>query len=526
MRVAPARVQRGRQGVVQAAIVSFGALLAASAGIIGASGSTSLLAFYAVALLATLLTLTLVVNNARLMALGLVSLGISLAPSDGLRLVTSLTYSDALIVAAVPFLIWSFLSRVSLPTLPTWLFIGAGLIIFAALIIEELPPVSYAEALFQYRNLETGEVGTPSNFALAAQLLIALVIVPVIVGLTVVSWSQARRLINLWLIGSAISCIVALLAAFGHIDLQQVITGHNYSVQAHLGQAGRYTGLAVQPVLLGISAAMAVPIALSRMTSTRQTVLYGSLTGVYCLAALISGSRSSLIGIAAALLLVFAWRARARLRIVFFVILGGAAILITGVSSSSLSTLQRLFGGNALASSSAATSDSGRLNHYSEALHAFFARPLTGYGFQGLRGAHNIILELLSSGGGLALIGYFVIIGGALHTATRIRPKLPTNLATDTLGLIGAIIVFLVVSMVDNASLDRFVYLPIGFVLGLSFILQRKGVRHLHAEPTVHNEAILELPRFRGHLNAVSSDAAERMSSHGYQSWWETWVSA
>ena len=32
--------------------------------------------------------------------------------------------------------------------------------------------------------------------------------------------------------------------------------------------------------------------------------------------------------------------------------------------------------------------------------------------------------------------------------------------------------------------------------------------------------------RFRGHLNAVSSDTAERMSSHVYQSWRETWISA
>ena len=38
--------------------------------------------------------------------------------------------------------------------------------------------------------------------------------------------------------------------------------------------------------------------------------------------------------------------------------------------------------------------------------------------------------------------------------------------------------------------------------------------------------ASVEFPRFRGHLNAVSSDTAERMSSHVYQSWRETWISA
>jgi hypothetical protein len=36
----------------------------------------------------------------------------------------------------------------------------------------------------------------------------------------------------------------------------------------------------------------------------------------------------------------------------------------------------------------------------------------------------------------------------------------------------------------------------------------------------------LEFPRFRGHLNAVLSDTAERMSGHVYQSWRKTWISA
>ena len=228
------------------------------------------------------------------------------------------------------------------------------------------------------------------------------------------SWSRARILINLWLAGSAASCIVALLAAFVHLDLQQIITGHHYSVQAYQEQAGRYTGLAVQPVLLGISAAMAVPIALSRMTSTKHSIQYGLLAGLYCLAALISGSRSSVIGIVVAIIMVFVWHARTRARIIFLILSGTIVALVTGAGKSSLSTIQRLFGGNALASSSANTSDTGRLNHYSEALHAFFARPFTGYGFQGLRGAHNIVLEAFKFGWGACTSWIFCDHGWSL----------------------------------------------------------------------------------------------------------------
>lgn len=462
----------------QGAIVTVLILLAASVGFATTLGPTGRLALYAVAMYVALLTIALAYNSPGLVSFVLVALGVLLAPSDGLRLTTSLTYSDALMVAAVPFLVWSFLTQASFPTLPGWLFVGAALIILSALIIEEMPPISHTQAIFQYRNLTTREIESGSSSTLAGQLLIALTIVPIIVALTVRSWMRARILINLWLAGSAISCMVAALAALGHINLQQVITGHDYSILVGYNEeAGRYTGLAVHAVLLGISAAMCVPIALSRMTSTKHTIRYGLLVCLYCLAVLVSGSRSALIGTVAAFVIVFVWRARARKRIILLMLVGGVAAFITGVGSSSLSTIQRLLGGNSLASSSVNTSDTARLGHYSEALQAFFNRPLTGYGFEGLRGAHNIVLELLSSGGPLALAGYFVIIGGTLSAAHMVYSRIPSDQNIDVLGIVGAIVVFLVVSMVDNASLDRFVYLPIGITLGLVFMVQRENVR-------------------------------------------------
>lgn len=428
-----------------------------------------------------------------LLPFGLISLGVFLAPSDGLRLTTSLTYSDALFVAAVPFLIWSFLVHAWFPRLPSWLFIGVGLIIAAALLIEEIPHSSLTQTLFQYRNQGTGKIETNSSAELAGQLLVALAIVPTIVALTVTSRSRARILISLWLAGTAMSCIVALLAAFGHIELQQALTGHNYSVLAYHEEAGRYTGLAVHAVLLGISAAMSVPIALSRMSSTKHILRYGLLTGVYCAAALVSGSRSAVIGIFAAVALIFIWNSRSRKRILILLLTGGFTAYVTGISSSSLSTIQRLFGGNSFASSSAGLSDSARLNHYSEALQAFFARPLTGYGFQGLHGAHNIVLELLSSGGILALTGYFLIIGGTLRAGLLVRSRLPSDLSMDAIGVLGALIVFLVVSMVDNASLDRFVYLPDGIILGLCFLVQRETAhqRPVNIAPRMQSDSLV-----------------------------------
>jgi O-antigen ligase len=430
-------------------------------------------------------------NRIGFLPFALVSFGIFLAPSDGLRLTTSLTYSDALFVAAVPFLIWDFLVHAWFPRLPTWLFVGVGLIVAAALLIEEIPHSSLPQTLFQYRDLSTGKVETSSSAELAGQLLVATTIVPMIVALTVTSRSRARILISLWLAGTAMSCIVALLAAFGHIELQQALTGHNYSVLAYHEEAGRYTGLAVHAVLLGISAAMSVPIALSRMSSTKHTLRYGLLTGVYCAAALVSGSRSAVIGIFAAFALIFIWNSRSRRRIFILLFTGSFTAYVTGISSSSLSTIQRLFGENTLASSSAGQSDSTRLNHYSEALQAIFARPLTGYGFQGLHGAHNIVLELLSSGGILALTGYFLIVGGVLRAGLLVRSRLPFDLRVDAIGVVGALVAFLVVSMVDNASLDRFVYLPVGIILGLCFLVQREAAyqRLVYIAPRMQNES-------------------------------------
>lgn len=504
--------------LTKGATVAVVILLAAGMGLATTLGPTGQLALYATGVFVTLLTIALVFNSPGLVSFMLVALGVLLAPSDGLRLATSITYSDALIVAAVPFLIWSFWTRASFPTLPSWLFVGTGFIILAALIIEELPSISHTQAIFQYRNLTTREIESGSSSTLAGQLLIALVVVPTIVALAVRSWKRAQILINFWLAGVAASCIVALLAAFAHINLQQAITGHDYSIQAYHEQAGRYTGLAVHAVLLGISAAMCVPIALSRMTSTKHAIRYGLLVCVYCLAVLVSGSRSALIGVVAALVIVFVWRARARKRIISLIFVAGGAAYVTGVSASSLSVIQRLLGGNTLASSSANTSDTARLSHYSEALQAFYKRPLTGYGFEGLRGAHNIILELLSSGGPLALVGYFVVIGGVLSAARVVHARIPANVNIDILGIVGAIVVFLVVSMVDNASLDRFVYLPIGIMLGLYFLVQHESVRDRQHELIARHNIKFGLPTLShqstGHMLHATlgdSEAAQHM---------------
>jgi len=352
----------------------------------------------------------------------------------------------------------------------------------SALIVEAFPPSSLNEAIFQARNLTTGETVTDGNLAMAGQLLIALIIVPILIALSITTLTRARLLINLWMAGAAVSCVVALLTQFAGLDLESTLTGHSYAFQSFHGAAGRLSGLAVHPVQLGITAAMPVPVALRRMVTGRGTGRYGLLVALYSLAALVSGSRSAVIGLLAAFIFIFAWEARARARLIAVAVVAGLVGYISG-GFDSVIALQRLFGDNASAAASSAASDTGRLSSYNEALNAFLARPLTGYGFQGLRGAHNVILEMLSSGGVLLLAGYTIVIGGALYLAWIVRPQLPPDLRGDALGLVGAIGVVLTVSMVENTSLDRYLYVPIALILGLFFVSQRVGLRTMPHKP-------------------------------------------
>lgn len=383
----------------------------------------------------------------------LAAVGVGLASANGVR-VGQFTVSDALLLASLPL---SLLLAKRTPRLPRWFLLGAGLVVVAAVVIEMFPPPTIASELFRQKNLTTGQVGQDSHLTLAARLLLAIAVVPVAVAFATAQ--RARLLVDAWIIGTVFGAGIAVLAAFGPLDLQQTITGQAYSIEAYKLTQGRYTGLSVHPTLLGVAAAMACPVVVGRMTNARQGWLYAPALGILVLAVLVSGSRIALIAALAGVAVVFVYQHRARRQML--ALAAGAVVLLafTGSAASGLSTTQRLMK-DAGGVQSAASSDAARSRTIREGMELFERRPI-GWGFQGLRGAHNVLVQILSGGGVLLLLGMGLIVGGAIVTGWKLRAE------PDAVGVTAGLVVVLVSGLTTNAVFDRFLYIPVGLLLGL-----------------------------------------------------------
>ncbi|MBJ7519190.1 MAG: O-antigen ligase family protein [Solirubrobacteraceae bacterium] len=410
--------------------------------------------------------------------------GAFLVSANGMRR-GSLTYSDAVIVAAlVPAALVGLRAR---QRVPWWLPVGVLLLAGSLAISEMFPVLDRSGPLFQVRNLGTGAQDLSSGISLAARLILAVAVIPLALSVTVTSLRRARDLTTIWLLGIGFSSLVGVLAAFTRFDFQEALTGNLYAFEAYRDAAGRFTGLSVHPTLFGVAAAMALPVALARIISRRTACVYSPLVGLYVGAALISGSRAAFIGTILAFVLVFAWQARGRKQLAAIVIIGGLVVSTQGPAfASSLSAVQRFTGGTGLAGQSAQESDSSRFGAIAESVELFMERPVTGWGYEAIRGAHNTWLQLASSGGLLALAGWGTIVFGALALGWKMRRTLPERASRDALGLCASLVVFLAAGLSMNAVLDRFLYVPVGLILALWFGTRDRGGAHTGQRRSLH----------------------------------------
>lgn len=389
-------------------------------------------------------------------------------PLNALRATPSATYSDLLLVVAVPLAGLVVLWRPERLRMPGWLLAAAALILASILLVELFPvPILPSSDVFSNRNLATGEVSTGSSFVLGARLLFALVVVPGVIALVADTSAQIRWFANAWIAGVAVSSGVAALAAFGGPDLQEVLTGGEYFIAEFRGQPGRYAGLTVHPGALGLTIAMVCPLIFARMTTLRRAAAYAPLIALLVAAVLVSGSRIGIIAISVGALLVVAWHQRSRRQVV---IIATGAALVVAIVGGTLSTLERFTD----QSTTAAASNAARLGSYRDGWDLFVQRPLTGYGYSALRGAHNLFLQLLDSGGVFALAGYSLVFGGLLSSGWKLRNRLPADMAGEALGLVVALVVFLASSMVGSAIFDRYIYIPAGLLLAF-LLVERSG---------------------------------------------------
>lgn len=126
---------------------------------------------------------------------------------------------------------------------------------------------------------------------------------------------------------------------------------------------------------------------------------------------------------------------------------------------------------------SAQSSDSERLRFIEDSIDYIVDRPVPGYGFQWIEVSHDIYLQLLLSGGLIALVGYLLVVAGYLREGMQIRSRVPENLRDIDVALMISMVAFLVMGLVQTDLVDRYLYLPVALILSMSFMVASLGSR-------------------------------------------------
>jgi hypothetical protein len=315
----------------------------------------------------------------------------------------------------------------------------------------------------------------------AGRLVISLGAVPLVVAAA--SFGSFTRLS--WY-SAAFAAGALMNAAIGAADTAGVahIQGHTDSVSFD-----RATALTTHPNHLGIVCAMAFPFVLAsslRHTSRRAAGLHLVAAGVLLSGLLASGSRAGVIGAVVGLLVAVAIYRPARRRIaVTIALLAGTTVAVGAAVGLTHSThflaVYRLLGGStgvqkgSISAESISNSDAARLALYHQALNNIYERPFTGVGFAQVREYHDIYLQVAQAGGLLALLAFLTYIFGAIGTARRnLRLERMADGWLISMSAAGSFAAWLTAGLFQNAIYDRYIYVPVGLLLGVTWAAFRR----------------------------------------------------
>jgi O-antigen ligase len=382
------------------------------------------------------------------LAFALLLLGVVLITFNGVRLGPGLALCDAALVAsALTTLIALAFGAITLPV-PRWL-VGAA----AGLLGVGLLAAAFSDEVL-------------GNVVPAFRFSIALFLTPVLVGALGDTAGRRDLIVLAWIASVAINALVALTDFAGVTAIGETLYPQTAS--------GRLNGLTGHPNHLGIVCAMALPLAMWALLYRYRGVAHRlpllAVVAMLLAATVLSGSRAAMIGaVVAALLLIMLGAQRGRAAVGLGV-LGAAATAVvsslTASNSDSRLLVDRLAGDDA----SVAQSDAGRFEAFREALDAFSSNPAFGAGYEHVRSAHDIYLQLLQGGGLIALTAFLFFLVGSLRLGDELRrsPLLPLQQRELAAALMASLTAWFIIGLAQNALYDRFLYLPAGLVLGIA----------------------------------------------------------
>jgi O-antigen ligase len=432
---------------------------------------TDRLALFAVALVA----LTITWNGFRLGASGN-----STSPAGGGA------FGDATLALAFIAVMADMIGRKRPLPMPPWLLL-AGLGVLLAFVVTMISPPS--ASIIGQQNLlaatigqQSGATGPVESLGLSSDALnlivyeLALVVIPILIAAVADTPRRCRLLMDLFTTGAVIN------GAVGVLDIGGIHLGPNLPYQ------NRSLGLTIHPNYLALTCVIALPMALLWFGRSRRYTVAGVigvtslLGGVYA-----SGSRAGFVaaGLALVVTVCFVPRLRRGLRYVLPAV-GGVLVAVLLFTSTGHKVLVQL----RLAHSSTQTTTAG--SNYQRSILAHTAwetikvRPISGIGWSVITGAHDIYLELLESGGIIAMAAFLTFIGGMIAS---VRRALSGPLRDEAIVCGMAILAWLANGVFDNQVADKYLYFVPGLLVAIArttWLLQsRPATMALAVEPRV-----------------------------------------
>jgi len=396
-------------------------------------------------------------------------------------------------------------SGMSFRAVPKWSVLAAlGLV--AGGVMSVIFPATLDPETF--RDLTT--LGKPYGSAIAVEvrLLLALLAMPVAVSVIVRSWRQVGQLAAFWVAGVALSCLVALTDAVFGSGIQLWLapdpdTARGLMGIVETGSAIRQVGLTDHPNALGLTAAMALPVAIAGLRTPRSFRLFGPLTALLIAGVALSGSRTAAVGGIVAVIggvLVLRetggggprrwwdgfFRRGHRLRTIAPV--GLIVVVLVGLAVSMLPKSTPLEPGVPAGAPvvntpvtrviepfgvETETSNTARVTLLRAGANAVRQAPVGGLGFGWIEIPHNLVLALLMSGGVLALAGFGIAMFGYIREGLDVRRRVGPERALPISAALVSVAVFLAAAMLNNYSLNRYLYIPMSLLLAGRYLTLR-----------------------------------------------------
>jgi O-antigen ligase len=363
---------------------------------------------------------------------------------------------DLFLLAALAVLGYCWAQNTVQVPIPGWLVAAAGFLLAAQLIAFLVIPDPPADQPPSF---------TPPGPALVtlARVELAILFVPILIGAVATSWRRASLIADLWVASATISAAVATVDSATGAGIGTSITGFQ--------EEGRIAGLALHANTFALTCAMTLPVSLLRSAQLRGWGRAAAIaaTGVLLLGIVASGSRVGLLSAVLAVgfmgLLIAKLRGRILAAGLAAVVALGLVAALAPSGNSLFSAFDRLGGGG-----SAAGANTQRFDQFRESVDIALDYPVTGVGFQVIADAHSLPVQFLESAGFLGVVALILYATGAIGTGLRlIRDRsLPRGISDLAGALTASIAVWLISGLAQNQVADRYIYVPVGVLLGLT----------------------------------------------------------